>query len=122
VTNTAIIRGNRGFAHRLIDSAPEGSVLEVKPPRRTIDQNKILHALITKVAAAKPEGRIYPIEVWKPLFLAMCGHKVRFEPALDGNGVVPIGFRTSKLSKAECSDLIECVYAYAAQHGVKMED
>ena len=31
-----------------------------------------------------------------------------------------IGFRTSKLSKAECSDLIECVFAYAAEHGVEL--
>ena len=122
MTNTAIIRGNRGFAHRLIESAPEGSVLEVKPPRRTLDQNKLLHTLITRVMAAKPDGRIYPIEVWKVLFLAEAGHPVRFERALDGEGMVPVGFRTSRLSKAECSDLIECVYAYAAKHGVKMED
>lgn len=120
--STAILRGNRGFAHRLVDSAPEGSVMEIKPPRRTLDQNAKLHAMITEIAAAKPEGRVYPVDVWKPLFLAMCGHKVRFEPALDGNGVVPIGFRTSRLSKAECADLIECIYAYGAEHGVKWSD
>lgn len=122
MANFTILRTNRGFAHRMVDAAPAGSVLEIKPPRRTIPQNARLHAMITRVAAAKPEGRVYPVEVWKPLFLAMCGHKVRFEPALDGNGVVPIGFRTSKLSKAECSELIECIYAYSAQHGIEQED
>lgn len=120
MANTAIIRGNRGFAHRLVDAAPPGSVMEIKPPKRTLDQNALLHALITRIAAAKPEGRVYPVEVWKPLFLAMCGHKVRFEPALDGNGVVPIGFRTSRLSKAECAEFIDCIYAYAAEHGIEL--
>jgi hypothetical protein len=28
----------------------------------------------------------------------------------------------SKLSKAECSDVIECVYAYAARTGVELND
>lgn len=122
VHNTAILRGNRGFAHRLIDSAPEGSVVEIKPPRRTLDQNSLIHALITRIVAAKPEGRVYPIHVWKPLFMAMAGHKVRWEPALDGEGVVAVGMKTSKLTKAECSELIECIYSYAAKHGVKLED
>ena len=120
MANTAILYRNRGFAHRLVDAAPAGSVMEIKPPRRTLDQNAKLHAMITQIAAAKPEGRVYPVEVWKPLFLAMCGHKVRFEPALDGNGVVPIGLRTSRLTKAECAELIECIYAYAAEHGVEL--
>lgn len=119
---TLILGGNRMTAHRVIDAAPPGSVVNIKPPRRTLDQNAKLHAMISEVARAKPEGRNYPVEIWKPLFLAMCGHKVRFEPALDGNGVVPIGFRTSRLSKAECAELIECIAAYAAQHGVALSE
>lgn len=119
---TIILRGNRDTAHHIVDCAPVGSILNVKPPRRTLDQNAKLHAMISEVARAKPQGRDYPVEIWKPLFLAMAGHKVRFEPALDGNGVVPIGFRTSRLSKAECAELIECIYAYAAEHGVELSE
>lgn len=116
-----ILYRNRGLAHNLVTNAPTGSILTIDPPRRTLSQNALLHTLISKIAAAKPDGRVYPVEIWKPLFLAMCGHKVRFEPALDGNGVVPIGFRTSRLSKAECAELIECIYAYAAEHGVDLD-
>ena len=119
---TLIVRGNRETIHRVINCAPVGSVVNVKPPRRTLDQNAKLHAMISDIARAKPEGRNYPVDIWKPLFLAMCGHKVRFEPALDGNGVVPIGFRTSRLTKAECAELIDCIEAYGAQHGVLFSD
>ena len=117
---TIILRTNRGSVHRIIDVAPVGSVVNVKPPRRSLDQNAKLHALISDVSRAKPDGRNYPVDVWKALFLAMCGHKMRFEPALDGDGVIPVGMRTSRLSKAECSDLIESIQAYAAQHEIEL--
>ena len=119
---TIILRANRGTVHRIIDVAPAGSVVNVKPPRRSLDQNVKLHALISDVSRAKPGGRNYPVDVWKALFLAMCGHKMRFEPALDGNGVIPVGMRTSRLSRSECSDLIECITAYAAQHAIALND
>ena len=119
---TLILRKYREPAMNAIAAAPEGSVVTIKPPRRTLDQNAKLHAMITEIARAKPQGRNYPVEIWKPLFLAMAGHKVRFEPALDGNGVVPIGFRTSRLSKAECAELIECVAAFAAENGIELHD
>ena len=117
-----VLRQNRGTVHRIIDVAPVGSIVHVKPPRRSLDQNAKLHAMISDVSRAKPEGRNYPVDVWKALFLAMCGHKMRFEPALDGNGVIPVGVRTSRLTKAECSDLIEAIHAYAAQHGIELND
>jgi hypothetical protein len=123
MTHTVILHQSRKpLAHSLIERAPAGSVMEIKPPRRTLPQNARLHAAISEIARAKPQGRVYPIEVWKALFMAMAGHKVRFEPALDGNGVVPIGFRTSRLSKDECSELIECIAAYAAEHGIELSE
>ena len=117
--HTLILGRNRETAHRVIDVAPAGSVVNVKPPRRTLDQNAKMHAMISDVSRAKPQGRSLPVDVWKPLFMAMCGHRVRFEPALDGSGVVAIGFKTSGLNKAECAELIECIYAYGAEHGVQ---
>lgn len=116
---TIILRGNRETAHRVIDVAPVGSVVNVKPPRRTLAQNDLLHALVSEVARAKPQGRNYSVKVWKVMFMAMIGRKVTFEPALDGDGVVPIAPSTSRLSKADCSDLIEAIRAFGAEHGVE---
>jgi hypothetical protein len=42
-------------------------------------------------------------------------------PAEDG-GMVPIGFRTSELSKKEFADLIEVVYAFGARQGVEWSE
>ena len=47
--HSAIIRkgpAGRSFAYRLVDCAPEGSIVEVKPPRRTIPQNDRLWAML----------------------------------------------------------------------------
>lgn len=121
-TPTIILGSNRTRAHRLIDAAPVGSVLTVKPAKRTLDQNAKLHAMATDLMLAKPEGRNYSIRVWKVMALAMIGKKVEFHPALDGDGVTPVSPSTARLTKAECSDMIEAMFAYGTQHGVQWSD
>jgi hypothetical protein len=108
----------RQLAHHLIERAPAGAVLNVREATRTSDQNAKLWAMLSDVARAKPQGRVLDTDTWKALFMASLGHRVRFEPALDGQGVVAIGFRSSHLTKAAVSDLIEALYAYGAEHGV----
>lgn len=105
-------------AVRVIIAAPRGSVLNVKPPKRTIDQNSKLWAMLSDVSRARPDGRELTPDVWKALFLHALDQSIRFEMALDGNGMVPIGFRSSRLSKEQMSDLIETIYEYGARHGV----
>lgn len=106
-------------AKRLIDAAPEGAVMNIRPATRSAEQNAKLWAMLSDVSRAKPEGRELTPEVWKVLFMAALGHAVRFEVGLDGSGVVPIGFRSSRLNKAQMSDLIEMIYEYGARHGVQ---
>lgn len=111
----------RKQAHKLIDCAPYGHVISIKPPTRSGAQNDKMWALLSDIARAKPEGRRHTAEIWKCLFMAACGHAVQFEQGLDG-APFPIGFRTSRLPKEQMSDLIEFIHAYAAKHGVKLED
>lgn len=121
---TVILRGDvqRQLARRLIDSAPLDSVVNIRAATRSLDQNAKMHCLLSDVARAKPQGRVLSTDIWKALFMASCGHKVRFEPALDGDGVVPLGFRSSRLTKREMSDLIERIYAFGAEHGVQWSE
>jgi NinB protein len=117
-----IILGTKRAAEeavRVVLAAPPGSVLEVKAPRRTNDQNSRLWAMLSDVARAKPEGRSLPPEIWKTLFMSAAGFMFKWEPGLDGEGVVPVGFKSSRLSKAEFGELIECVQEYGARHGVE---
>jgi hypothetical protein len=118
--HTAIIRGNRDFVHRLVDCAPDGSVVTVKPARRTISQNDLMWALLTQISAAKPECRELTPDIWKSIFKHALDHAQRFEMALDGKGMVPVGFRSSKLTKAQMSDLIEIIREYAARNDVDL--
>lgn len=114
-----VLGRNRETAHRIIDAAPAGSRFSVKPPRRTLDQNALMWTLLGELAAARPEGRELTPDVWKALFLHALDHSQRFEMALDGKGMVPVGFRSSKLSKDQMSALIETIYEYAGRHGVE---
>ena len=100
----------RKQAHKLIDCAPYGHVISIKPPTRSGAQNDKMWALLSDIARAKPEGRRHTAEIWKCLFMAACGHAVQFEQGLDG-APFPIGFRTSRLTKEQMSDLIAFLLA-----------
>lgn len=120
--HTAILGRNRDFAHRMVEAAPAGSVLKIAAPRRTMDQNALMWAMLPEISAAKPEGRTLTPDVWKSLFLHALDHAQRFEMALDGKGMVPVGFRSSKLSKEQFSDLIEVIREYAARHNIALQE
>ncbi len=108
---------NRRLAHQLIDRAPHAAVVEVREATRSTDQNAKMWAMTSDGSRTKPEGRTRAAEVWKCLFMAACGHAVAFEIGLNGQPF-PIGFHSSRLTKAEMSDLIESIYEYGARHGV----
>lgn len=119
---TMILGGDRKNAYRVIDGAPNGSVVTVKPPRRTLDQNARMWALLSEISLAKPEGRVMTPDVWKAVFMHALDHAQRFEMALDGQGMVPVGFRTSKLSKQQMGDLMTLIEEYGARHGVQFRE
>lgn len=98
---------------------PNGTRVEFREPRRSLDQNAKLWALLSDVAdQAQHCGQRYPAEVWKTLFMQAFGREVRFLPTLDGSSVFPLGFRSSELTKAEMSDLIEFILAWGAERGI----
>lgn len=123
IGQTIILRSDasRDGAKRLIDLAPEGAILNIRKANRTTEQNARMWALLSEISRAKPEGRELTPEVWKSVFMHAMGHAQRFEMALDGNGVVPVGFRSSRLTKEEMSDLMEMISEYGARHGVWKE-
>ena len=120
---TVIIRGDKQqhLACQIVRAAPLGSIVRVSPPKRTLDQNAKMWAMISDVSRAKPEGRMHTPEVWKCLFMSACGHAVQFEMGLD-NKPFPIGFSSSRLSKSEMADLITVIYEYGDRHGVRWSE
>jgi hypothetical protein len=120
---TVILRGDtqRAFAKRLIDAAPQDAVVNVREATRTTDQNSKLWAMLSDISRAKPEGRPHTPEVWKALFMHALGHQTRFEMGLDGEPF-PVGFRSSRLSKAQMADLITFISEYGDRHDVRWSD
>ncbi len=111
----------RATAHRLVDVAPQGAVLNVRPPARSSEQNSLMWCLLSDIARAKPEGRELTTDKWKALFMDAIGIPADWEPGLNG-GVVNVGYRSSRLTKAEMSDLIEQMYSYGTEHGVEWSE
>lgn len=107
----------RDLAHRLVAAAPVGAVMTISPAKRSTDQNARFWAMLSDISRAKPEGRVHTPEAWKALFMHALGHSVRFEMGLNGEPF-PVGFRSSQLTKAQMSDLMEFMSAWAAERGV----
>ena len=90
---------------------------------RNVDQNKILHAMIGYISKNMEwAGKRRDLETWKRLLVAAwCrarNEHIEILPALDGHGVDIVYLRTSKLTKAECSELIEYIYAWGVQNDI----
>jgi len=117
---TVVLTGQRARqeAMRLIEVAPAGAIVNVRAAKRTNDQNSLMWALLSDLSRAKPEGRCHVPEVWKNLMMHACGHAVQFEMGLNGQPF-PTGFSSSRLTKAQMSDLVECILEYGARHGVR---
>jgi NinB protein len=108
---------DRDRACRWVRQAPIGSRVEFKAPRRSLPQSDKMWAMLTDIARQVDwYGQKLTPEDWKDVMSASL-RKARVVPGLDG-GFVPLGMRTSDMSKAEMSALIELIYAFGAERGV----
>lgn len=100
-----------------------GWTLELRPKKRTDDQNDALHGLIAQILKQRPHhhGIKADMALYKAVFLHALGQESRFVPTLDGDGMFPLGQRTSKLTVGECSQLIEFILAWCAREGLAVE-
>ena len=98
-------------------------LLEIKEPKRSDDQNAALHGLIGQIIKQRPihNGIRMDMALWKASFMQALGEEVRFVPTLDGDGVFPVGLRTSALGVARFSELIEFVLSWCAREGLTVE-
>lgn len=111
----------RSRAVAAVMAAPEGYEVQVKPPTRNLIQNAKLWAVLTDLATQVDwHGNRLAAEEWKDLLTAGLKRQ-KVVPGTDG-GFVAIGARTSQMSKADMSELIECAIAFGAQRGVVWSD
>ena len=114
---------DRARAAKYIADCPFGTRVEFKAAKRTLPQNDRMWAMLTDIAQQKEHcGRKYTPDQWKPLFMHACGREMQFVPTLDGQSFMPLGYRSSELSKDEMSALIEFMFAWGAENGVTFHD
>jgi hypothetical protein len=121
VLNTA---ADRQRAAHWVEKAPWGTRIEYKASKRTLPQNDRMWAMLTDVAAHHKAalGLDYSTEEWKLIFLSAWGREVRWLPALDGKGVVPVPYSSSDLSKEEMTDFIEFIFKEGSERGVQFHE
>lgn len=109
----------RRNAMRCIADAPDGYVAVVAEPKRSLEQNARLWAMLTEVSEqVEWYGKRLTPEDWKHVFSASL-RKLQVVPNLDGSGFVALGLSTSQMSKAQLSELMELIAAFAAERGVR---
>ena len=102
-------------------NAPPGTRVEFKEAKRSTEQNAAMWAALTEISVkATHHGLKLTPDDWKLLFLDALKREVRMVPNLDGNGIVSLGRSSSDLSKAEMSDLLEIINAWAAAHDIDL--
>jgi hypothetical protein len=94
-------------------------VLELRPEKRSDPQNRRMWAMLTDISQQVDwYGKRLTPEDWKHVFSSSM-KKLDVVPNLDGTGFVALGQQTSKMTKAEMSDMQTLMEAFGAERGVK---
>lgn len=110
----------RANALQAVREAPDGYVVQVREPTRSLEANARLWACLNEIAEqVEWYGRKLSAEDWKHVFSASL-RKLDVVPNLDGTGFVALGMSTSKMSKREFSDMLELIAAFAAERGIEL--
>lgn len=120
---------NRQQAHQIIRDrlfpylganlqAERRLVLTVKPSTRSLEQNARMWAMLTEISEqVEWYGHRLTAEEWKSVFSAAM-KRAKVVPGLDG-GFVVCGQSTSKMTRAEMSEMQTLMEAFGAERGVK---
>jgi hypothetical protein len=115
-------RSDRERAAAWCANAPTGTSVEFRGPRRNLDQNALMWSLLGQISKQVDwYGQKLSSEDWKDVLTASM-RRTRVVPGIDAGTFVPLGMRTSQMSKQELSDLLELIYAFGAERNVKFRE
>ena len=103
-------------------NVPEGTTVEFRAPRRSLDQNALMWSLLGQISKQVDwYGQKLTSEDWKDVLTASL-RRTRVVPGIDAGTFVPLGMRTSQMTKEELAELIELIYAFGAERDVKFRE
>jgi hypothetical protein len=112
----------RAYAHKLIDEAPADHVMQLGKETRREAQNRKLWPMLADIQRQVPGMASFNTDDIKLRFLNLLGTEMRFLPTIEGEGVFPVGLKSSTLTVAQFSGLVELLYKYGAEKGVVWTD
>lgn len=110
-----------------LTKADDFSRVTIAPPKRSADQNAMLHAILTDLSRSELTwaGKPRTVDEWKALVVS--GHAVatgaggEVVPGLEGE-FVSIRESTASMGVARATSLIEYVLAFCHTNGVQMTE
>lgn len=111
-------------AHEALDEQemPYRVRIDDRVDRRTSDSNALMWVLLGKLSEfVEWHGQKLSADDWK----TMCSAALKGQraiPSINPGQFVVMGQKTSRMTKAEFSDLIEFIYAFGAERGVNFNE
>jgi hypothetical protein len=109
-------------AKRAIEEAPEGYVVKIAAETRRDAQNRKLHPMCQDCINQTERFKGYSMEDVKLTFMNALRGEMKLLPVLEGQGMFPVGSKTSELTVAQFSALVEIIYEWGARNGVRWSE
>ena len=111
---------NRDVARQMVDNAPDGYVLEVRPPKRSLDSNRYYWAVLGDISEQMVVGKAYEPSIWHEYLRALFLPERMIE--LPDGSIKMLEPSTSELNQATFSEYTEKVIKWALEHDVRFSD
>ena len=111
---------NRNLAREMVDNAPDGHILEVRPPKRSLDSNRYYWAVLGDISEQVVPGRSYEPSVYHEYFRTLFLPERMVE--LPDGSLKMLEPSTSELNQSSFSEYVEKVVMWALQNDVKFSD
>ncbi len=104
----------------MVDNAPDGYVLEVRPPKRSLDSNRYYWAVLGDISEQMVVGKAYEPSIWHEYLRALFLPERMIE--LPDGSIKMLEPSTSELNQAMFSEYVEKVVKWALEHDVKFSE
>ena len=111
---------NRDIAKQLVETAEDGMILELRKPKRSLEQNRYYWAILTDISEQVVPGRAYEPSIWHEYLRALFLPERMIE--LPDGSVKMIEGSTAELKLNEFSEYLEKVIKWAFEHEVKFSE
>ena len=115
-------QADRSLIARWAQNVELGTTVEFRAGRRSNDANALMWSLLGQIAKQITwHGQKLTAEDFKDLCSASL-RRYHLVPGIDPGTFVPLGMRTSQMTKEEMADLIELIVAFGTGQGVKFRE